>query len=62
MASKRKGAPKQGKYTVHLGADRVEQIDRFRGKRGFQGQKISTIDEAVQILVDRGLEYESLNA
>lgn len=62
MASKRKGAPKVGKYTIHLGVDRVQQIERFRGKSKYQGKTISTIDEAVNLLVDRGLEYESLNA
>lgn len=61
MAKETKTKTRKGAYTVVLGEERAERIERFRARRhADKGQKISTIDEAVNMLIDAGLQYEAL--
>lgn len=61
MSSKVKTQAKRSAYTIRLDEDRKREIERFRAKRSLDGQKISTMDEALNILIDRGLEAETIN-
>lgn len=63
MAKQSKKPSRKGSYTIRLGEERTEKIERFRARRHADaGQKISTIDEAVNILVDRALALEQIPA
>ena len=48
--------------TIDLGKDRKERIENFRARQQLKGKKIERIDEAVNMLIDAGLEAETLEA
>lgn len=60
MKSKSKTAQKPAQHTIRLGEERRERIERFRAIKRVNGIKISTIDEAVNLLVDKALDLESI--
>lgn len=59
MSKNHKTQPRKAAHTIRLGEERKERIERFRAVRRANGEVISTIDDAVNILVDRGLEAEN---
>ena len=61
MANKSKKGSDRSTATIDLGKERKERITRFRAQKVIEGQPIPTIEVAVNILVDRGLEAEALN-
>lgn len=58
MNRKSKKGNSRSTSTIDLGRDRKEKIDLFRAKMQLKGVKISTIDVAVNMLVDKALELE----
>lgn len=46
----------KGRYTVEFGEERKEKIERFRARRRMEGEVLSRIDDAVNVLIDKGLE------
>lgn len=61
MAKKTKRASDSSWSNIDLGVQRKGRINGFRAKREEKGAKIKSIEEAVNILVDLGLEHETLN-
>lgn len=61
MQNNVKTAPRKAAHTIYLGEDRKEKIERFRANRRLVGQPIPTIHDAVLVLIDLGLEHETLN-
>lgn len=57
-ASKTKVAHTSSESTIDIGRERKERIEDFRARRRLAGQKITTQEEAINILIDRGLEME----
>ncbi len=49
-------------HSVTLGQERSNKINRFRAKLEMAGEPRPTIAEAVNILVDKALELEGVNA
>lgn len=62
MGKKSKKASDRSTAYIDLGRDRKNRIAAFRAKKTLQGQNITSIEEAVNLLVDAGLEAETLNA
>lgn len=60
MAKKLKTTTRIAAHTIKFGEERKEKIERFRAIRRADGQVISTIDEAVNMLVDKALEVEGI--
>jgi hypothetical protein len=58
MTKKVKNAARKGAYTVLLGEARSERIRKYRASKELAGERIDSIEDAVNILVDRGLEQE----
>ena len=48
--------------TIDLGRERKEKIEVYRAKKFLKGERITSINDAVNILVDAGLEAEIINA
>jgi hypothetical protein len=62
MNNKSKRASNRSAAIINLGKERKEKIRRFRAKEELSGNKITSIEEAVNILVDRALETETLQS
>lgn len=65
MSKKTKRAATSSKSIIDLGVERKGRIMAFRGKRQEKRKPIRSIEEAVNILVDAGLdalEAETLSA
>lgn len=62
MANKSKKQSQRSLATIDLGKSRKQQIADFRAKRHLAKAPIATIEQAVNILVDRGLEAEGIPA
>ncbi len=45
---------------LNLGRGRKDRIEKYRAKRLMAGQKITSIEEAVNILIDVALEAEAI--
>jgi hypothetical protein len=58
MKAKKKGSGKRGAYTINLGEERTERIATLRAKKFLEGTRISSIESAVLLCVDRQLELE----
>lgn len=62
MSNKSKKTSGRSTATIDLGKARKERIADFRAKRHLAKQPIPTIEEAVNILVDKALELELQSA
>lgn len=60
MAKNSKQPTDRSTSTVDLGKVRKERIERFRAAKRLSGVVIPKIDEAINTLVDRGLEAEGI--
>lgn len=60
MAKTSKHTTDRSTSTVDLGKTRKERIERFRAAQLLNGVTMPKIDEAINFLVDRGLEAEGI--
>jgi hypothetical protein len=62
MDNKTKQQSDRSTSTIDIGKERKERIEDFRARQQLKGKKIERIDEAVNMLIDAGLEAETLEA
>ena len=62
MSNKSKRAHTRSTATIDIGRERKERIEGFRARKLLKGEKIQTVEEAVNLLIDAGLEAETINA
>lgn len=48
-------AENDSKHTINLGKKRIRAINKFRAKEEIQGKRLSSIEKAVNKLIDKAL-------
>lgn len=62
MAKKSKNSESSSYSNVDLGKGRKERIEDFRAKKRLEGTRYDYLDDAINYLIDRGLQAEAVNA
>lgn len=58
MTAKKKSPGRRGAYTITLGEEKVRKIRRFRSLEDPEGTRLTTLDQVMNLLIDRQLEAE----